>query len=88
MTGWILCGIPHIREYFFKNIQNNHNIKVNTVINSFFAGSTEKELHETLNTFRSEYTNFNNKNYPVDSNELIRNSKDISDVNSHLWHQK
>ena len=24
MTGWMLCVIPHIREYVFKNSQNKH----------------------------------------------------------------
>ena len=53
-----------------------------------FAGSTEKELHESLNTFWSEYKNFNQKNDHFDSNDFIWNSKDISDGNIHLWHQK
>ena len=51
MTGWMLCLIPHIREYVFKNAQNKHHIQVNNVIKSLFAGSTEKELHESLDTF-------------------------------------
>ena len=51
VTSWMLCIIPHIREDLFKNAQNNHHIQVNTVIKSLFAGSTEKELHETLDTF-------------------------------------
>ena len=57
-------------------------------INSLFAGSTEKEFHETLDRFWSRYTNFNQNNDPFDSNEFICNSKDINDGNSHLWHQK
>ena len=61
---------------------------MNTVIKSFFDGSTDKELHETIDTFWSAYTNFNHKNDPFDSNEFIWNSKDISDVNIHPWHQK
>ena len=61
---------------------------MNTVIKSLFAGSTEKELHETLDTFWSEYKNFNNKNDPFGSNEFIWNSKDISYGNSHIWHHK
>ena len=88
VTGWMLCVISHIREDVFKNAQNNHHIQVNTVINSLFIGSTEKELYETLDTFWSKYTNFNHKNDPFDSNEFIWNSKDISDVNSHIWHHK
>ena len=61
---------------------------MNNVIKTLFAGSTEKELHGTLDTFWSEYKNSNQKNDPFDSNEFIWNSKDISDGNSHLWHQK
>ena len=52
----MICVITHIREDVFKNAQNHHHIQVNTVINSLFAGSTEKELHETLDTFWSKYT--------------------------------
>ena len=36
----------------------------------------------------SEYTLFNHKNDPFDSNDFIWNSKYITDGNSHLWHQK
>ena len=61
---------------------------MNTVIKTLFAGSGEKELHETLNTFWSKYTNFNHNNDTFDSNEFICKSKDISDGNSPLWHQK
>ena len=82
------CVIPHIRGYVFKSAQNNHHIQVNTVIKSLFAGSTEKELNENINTFWSEYKNFNHKSDPFDSKEFIWNSKDISDGNSHLWYKK
>ena len=58
------------------------------MLSIFFSGSTEKELHGTLDTFWSEYKNFNQNNDPFDSNEFIWNSKDISDSNSHIWHQK
>ena len=42
VTGCILCVIPQIRQYVFKNAQINHHIQVNTVIMSIFSGSTEK----------------------------------------------
>ena len=61
---------------------------MNTVIKILFAGSTEKDLHETLDTFWRKYKNFNNKNDHFDSDEFIWNSKDISDGNSNIWHQK
>ena len=86
VTGWMLCVIPHIREDVFKNAQNKHHIQVNNVIKTFFSGSTEKELHGTLDTFWIEYTKFNNKNDPFDRNEFICNIKYISDGNSHIWH--
>ena len=54
----------------------------------FFSGSSEKELYETLDTFWSEYKKFNHNNDPFDSNEFIWSSKDIFDINSHLWHHK
>ena len=88
VTGWILYVITHIRKYFFKNGQNNHHIHFNNVINTFCTGSTEKELHETLDTFCSKYTNFNIKNDHFDSNEFIQNSKYISGDNIHIWNQK
>ena len=58
MTGWIICVIHHIREDLFKNSNGKHHFQVNTVINNLFAGSTEKYLHETLDTFWSEYKKF------------------------------
>ena len=51
VTGWMLCVIPHIREDVFKNTQNNNHIQVNNVIKSLFSGSTENELHKTLDKF-------------------------------------
>ena len=67
----MLSVLPHIREDVFKNAQNKHHNQVNNVIKTLFAGSTEKELHGTLDRFCSEYKNFNQKNDPFDSNELI-----------------
>ena len=67
----MLCVIPHIREYVFKNAQNKHHIQVNNVIKTLFAGSTEKDLHGDFDTFWSEYTLFNHKNYTFDSNDFI-----------------
>ena len=81
----MLCVIPHIREV---NTQNKHHIQLNNVIKRLFYGSNEKYLHGTLYTFWRKYTNSNQNNDPFDSNEFIWNSKDISDGNIHLWHQK
>ena len=68
MTGWMLYVITQIRGGVFNNTQNHQHVNVNNIIKILFTGSTEKELHETLNTFWSKYKNFNNKNYPFDSN--------------------
>ena len=88
VTGWMLCIVHQIMEYFFKNAQNNHHIQVDNVIKSLFPVSTENQLHDTLDTFWSEYKNFNDKNDPFEINEFIWNCKDISDRNSHPWYQK
>ena len=53
-----------------------------------FFKSTKKELHGTLDTLWSEYTLLNHKNDTFGINEFIWNSKDITDGNIHLWHQK
>ena len=45
-------------------------------------------MNKTLDKFWSEYTKFNHKNDPFDSNEFIWSSKDICDGNSHMWHQE
>ena len=67
MTSWIFCKISHIREDVFKNLNGNHRKHVNIVIKTLFDDSYEKECHETLDTFWSEYTNFNHMNDPFDS---------------------
>ena len=61
---------------------------MNNVIITLFSIPTEKELHETLDTFWSEYTNYNKNNDPFDRNEFIWKRKDISDGISPIWHQK
>ena len=88
VTGWMLCVIPHIRKDVFKSSNINHMIQVNTVIKNLFAGQSEKQLNETLDTFWIEYIKSNHNNDPFDSDEFIWIIKDISDGNSHLWHQK
>ena len=61
---------------------------MNNVIKTLFAGSTENELHGTLDPFWREHKNFNQNNDTFDSNEFIWNIKDISDGNNNLWHKK
>ena len=45
-------------------------------------------MNVTLDMFWTEYTALNNKVGSYDADELIWKCKDISDGNSHLWHQK
>ena len=66
----VICNSSH-KGGCLQNEQNKHHIQVNTVINILFAGSTEKELHETFDTFWSEYTKLNHNNYPFGTNEFI-----------------
>ena len=42
----------------------------------------------TLDLFWTEYTDFDNKIGSYDADEFIWKIKDISDGNSHFWHQK
>ena len=62
--------------------------KKKNVIKTLFAGSSEKELHGTLNTFLIKYTKLNHNNDTFDRNEFIWNSKEITYGNSHIWHHK
>ena len=56
VTGLLLCVIPYIRENVFKNSNRNHINQVNTVIKTLFAGLSEKQFHENIDTFWGEYT--------------------------------
>ena len=84
----MLCVFSHIIEDVFSFLNRKHNIQVNTVIKTLFAGLSKKLLHETLDTFWNKYTKLNDKNDPFESNEFIWSIKDIYDGNSHLWYQK
>ena len=84
----MICLIPHIGKDVFKNININIINQVNTVIKTLFSGSSEKYLHGILDTFWSEYANFNKNIYPFESKKSIWSSKDIHGGNIHLWHQK
>ena len=63
----MLCVITHIREDLFNNSNENYRKKVNTFINTLFSNLYDDELNETIDTFWSEYTNFNNNIDPFDS---------------------
>ena len=68
VNGWMLCVTTHIREDILNSSNGNNRNQVNTFINNMFADSSEKDLHETLDTCWIGYTNFKNKNDPFDRN--------------------
>ena len=84
----MLFVIPHICKYAKDHSDRNHRKKFNNVIKTLFSGSYEEEMNITLDVFWTEYNAFDNKVGSYDADEFIRKSKDISDGNSHLWHQK
>ena len=45
-------------------------------------------MSDNLDTFWSEYNDFNNKNGHSDSDDFISKSKGIQEGNSYLWYQK
>ena len=84
----MLCVIPHIHIDAKDHSDRNYRKQVNNVIKRLFSGSSEEEMNVTLDMFLTEYTDFDNKIGSFDDDEFIWKSKDISDGNSHLWHQK
>ena len=58
--------------------------QVNIVIKSLFRDKSVDEMNDTLDTFWSDYTAFNNKKCPFDGDGLIWSSKYIHDGNSHI----
>ena len=88
VTVWMLCVIPHIRIDAKDHSDRNHRKQVNNFIKTLFSGSSEEEMNVTLDVFWTEYSAFDNKVGSYDADEFIWKSKDISDGNRHLWHQK
>ena len=84
----MLCGIHHIKEDISDILSLNDRKYVNNVVKTLFADLSEEVLHESFDTFWSEYTNLNHNIGPFVSNEFILSSKDIFDGNIHMWHQK
>ena len=87
VTGYMLCVIPHICKDAKDHSDRNHRKQVNNVINTLFYGASEEEMAVTLDLFCTEYTAFDNMIGLYDADEFIRKRKEISDGNSHLWHQ-
>ena len=88
VTGWILYVIPPIREGVFNNSNVNHIKQVNNVIKTLFSDLSDDELRDILDTFWSEYANFNHNNDTFENDEFIWNSKYICGVNSRIWYFK
>ena len=88
VTVWMLCVITHIRKDAKDHSDSDHRKEFNNVINILFSGASEEEMAVTLDLFWTEYTAFDNRVGSHDADEFIWKSKDISDGNSHLWHQK
>ena len=84
----MLCVIPHIHKDEKYHSDRDHRKQVINVINALFSGASEEEMAVTLDLFWTEYTAFDNMIGSYDADEFIWKSKDISDGNSHLWHQK
>ena len=84
----MLCVILNICKDSRDHSDRNHRKQVNNVIKKLFSGSSEEEINVTLDVFWTEYTAFDNKVGSYDAAEFIWKIKDISDGNSHLWHQK
>ena len=91
----VICGINNIyvlspRFLVFLHVESHHGHRkpVKNVINTLFSGASEEEMAVTLDLFCTEYTAFYQMIGSYNADEFIWNSKDISDRNSHLWHQK
>ena len=84
----MLYVITHIRKDAKYHSDRNHRKQVKNVIKTLFSGSSEEEMNVTLDVFWTEYTASDNKVGSYDADEFLWKSKDISDGNSHLWHQK
>ena len=84
----MLCVIPHISKYAKYLLDSDHRKQVNHIIKTLFSGTSEEEMAVTIDLFWTKYTAFDNNIGSYDAGEFIWKTKDISDGNSHLWHQK
>ena len=83
----MLCVIPHICKYAKDHSDSDHMKQVNNFINTLFNEASEEQMAVTIDLFWTEYTAFDNMIGSYDADEFIWKRKDISDGNSHLWHQ-
>ena len=88
VTVWMLCVIPHIHKDAKYHSDSDHRKQFNNIIKTIFSGSSEEKMNVTIDVFWTEYTVSDNKVGLYDADEFIWKSNDISDGNSHLWHQK
>ena len=88
-SNWMdaMCHSPHLQRCKDHSESDNRK-QVNNDINKLFSRSSEEEMSVALDLFWTEYTAFDNMIGSYDADEFIWKSKNISDGNSHLWHQK
>ena len=84
----MLCIMPPIRKYEKDHSDSNHRKQVNNFIKKLCFGASEEEMAVNQDIVWTEYTAFDNMIGSYDADEFIWKTKDISDGNSHLWHQK
>ena len=84
----MLCVIPHSRKYAKYIPDSYYRKQVNNVIKKLFRGLSEYIISDTQHIFLTEYTDFDNNDGLFYGDEFICKSKDIRDVNSHLWYPK
>ena len=61
--------------------------QVNIIIKILLYGISDDDMNYTLDTFWSEYTDFNHKNGSFGVDDFIWIIKDIQNENINLWHQ-
>jgi hypothetical protein len=89
VTGWMLCPMEEVMD----DVKENHNGEdrnaVERVIIKLFGQDKEKdERMQMLNTFWTEFYDFQTKSGPYANREHIWLSKDLMDGVSHIWHNK
>ena len=84
----MLFVINHSREDVLNNTNRNNRQQLNNFIKTLFSYLFDDEFHDIIDTFWSEYNNFNDKNDHFDSDELFCSIKYIRDGNINLWYQK
>ena len=59
--------------------------QINTIVKTLFRFLSDDKMNDINDTVRSDYTAFNYKNGTFVGDDFIWSSKDIREVNSHIW---